>query len=79
LWSRLGTRSISTAPISTTLATLFVAQAICVELSFGQQITILIAAVFVSWWEGELDKETMHARLNQDIDPSDVETAITTG
>ncbi|UGV26896.1 dicarboxylate/amino acid:cation symporter [Rhodopseudomonas boonkerdii] len=121
-----------------TLATLFIAQALGVELSFGQQITILIvamltskgasgvtgagfitlaatlavvdprlvpgmaivfsidkfmsevraltnitgngiAAVFVSWWEGELDKETMHARLNQDIDPSDVETAITTG
>ena len=38
-----------------------------------------IAAMFVSWWEGELDKETMHARLNQYIDPSDVETAITTG
>lgn len=121
-----------------TLATLFIAQALGVELSFGQQITILIvamltskgasgvtgagfitlaatlavvdprlvpgmaivfsidkfmsevraltnitgngiAAVFVSWWEGELDKDTMHARLNQDIDPSDVETAITTG
>jgi aerobic C4-dicarboxylate transport protein len=121
-----------------TLATLFIAQALGVELSFGQQITILIvamltskgasgvtgagfitlaatlavvdprlvpgmaivfsidkfmsevraltnitgngiAAVFVSWWEGELDKETMHARLNQDVDPSDVETAITTG
>ncbi|QUS39835.1 dicarboxylate/amino acid:cation symporter [Tardiphaga alba] len=121
-----------------TLATLFIAQALGVELSFGQQITILIvamltskgasgvtgagfitlaatlavvdprlvpgmaivfsidkfmsevraltnitgngiAAVFVSWWEGELDKDTMHAKLNQDIDPSDVETAITTG
>ncbi len=121
-----------------TLATLFIAQALGVELSFGQQITILIvamltskgasgvtgagfitlaatlavvdprlvpgmaivfsidkfmsevraltnitgngiAAVFVSWWEGELDKETMHANLNKDIDPSDVETAVTTG
>ena len=121
-----------------TLATLFIAQALGVELSFGQQITILIvamltskgasgvtgagfitlaatlavvdprlvpgmaivfsidkfmsevraltnitgngiAAVFVSWWEGELDKETMHANLNRDVDPSDVETAITTG
>lgn len=121
-----------------TLATLFIAQALGVELSFGQQITILIvamltskgasgvtgagfitlaatlavvdprlvpgmaivfsidkfmsevraltnitgngiAAVFVSWWEGELDKDTMHANLNKDIDPSDVETAVTTG
>jgi len=121
-----------------TLATLFIAQALGVELSFGQQITILIvamltskgasgvtgagfitlaatlavvdprlvpgmaivfsidkfmsevraltnitgngiAAVFVSWWEGELDKDVMHANLNRDVDPSDVETAITTG
>ncbi|KZD21490.1 dicarboxylate/amino acid:cation symporter [Tardiphaga robiniae] len=121
-----------------TLATLFIAQALGVDLSFGQQITILIvamltskgasgvtgagfitlaatlsvvdprlvpgmaivfsidkfmsevraltnitgngiAAVFVSWWEGELDHETMHANLNKTIDPSDVETAITTG
>jgi aerobic C4-dicarboxylate transport protein len=121
-----------------TLATLFIAQALGVDLSFGQQLTILvvamltskgasgvtgagfitlaatltvvspvlvpgmaivfsidkfmsevraltnitgngIAAVFVSWWEGELDKTTLHARLNQEIDPTDVETAITTG
>jgi aerobic C4-dicarboxylate transport protein len=120
-----------------TLATLFIAQALGVDLSFGQQVTILIvamltskgasgvtgagfitlaatlavvdprlvpgmaivfsidkfmsevraltnitgngvAAVFVSWWEGELDHETMHANLNKTIDPSDVETAITT-
>src|ERR1700761_2164610 len=38
-----------------------------------------IAAVFVSWWEGELDHEKMHANLNKQIDPSDVETAVTTG
>jgi aerobic C4-dicarboxylate transport protein len=121
-----------------TLATLFIAQALGVDLSFGQQITILIvamltskgasgvtgagfitlaatlsvvdprlvpgmaivfsidkfmsevraltnitgngiAAVFVSWWEGELDHDTMHANLNKAIDPSDVETAVTTG
>jgi aerobic C4-dicarboxylate transport protein len=121
-----------------TLATLFIAQALGVDLSFGQQLTILvvamltskgasgvtgagfitlaatltvvnpvlvpgmaivfsidkfmsevraltnitgngIATVFVSWWEGELDHEKLHARLNQQIDPSDVETAITTG
>ncbi|WP_315703729.1 MULTISPECIES: C4-dicarboxylate transporter DctA [unclassified Bradyrhizobium] len=121
-----------------TLATLFIAQALGVDLSFGQQLTILvvamltskgasgvtgagfitlaatlsvvspalvpgmaivfsidkfmsevraltnitgngIAAVFVSWWEGELDHERLLKRLNQEIDPSDVETAVTTG
>jgi len=121
-----------------TLATLFIAQALGVDLTFGQQLTILvvamltskgasgvtgagfitlaatltvvnpvlvpgmaivfsidkfmsevraltnitgngIATVFVSWWEGELDHATLHARLNQELDPSDVETAITTG
>jgi aerobic C4-dicarboxylate transport protein len=121
-----------------TLATLFIAQALGVDLSFSQQITILvvamltskgasgvtgagfitlaatlsvvnpvlvpgmaivfavdkfmsevraltnitgngIATVFVSWWEGELDHEQLHANLNQTIDPSDLETAVTTG
>jgi aerobic C4-dicarboxylate transport protein len=121
-----------------TLATLFIAQALGVDLSFSQQITILvvamltskgasgvtgagfitlaatlsvvnpvlvpgmaivfavdkfmsevraltnitgngIATVFVSWWEGELDHDQLHANLNQTIDPSDLETAVTTG
>jgi aerobic C4-dicarboxylate transport protein len=121
-----------------TLATLFIAQALGVDLTFGQQLTILvvamltskgasgvtgagfitlaatlsvvnpvlvpgmaivfsidkfmsevraltnilgngIAAVFVSWWEGELDHATLQAGLNRQIDPSDVETAVTTG
>jgi aerobic C4-dicarboxylate transport protein len=121
-----------------TLATLFIAQALGVDLSFSQQVTILIVAmltskgasgvtgagfitlaatltvvnpalvpgmaivfsvdkfmsevraltniigngvatVFVSWWEGELDHERLHAHLNKQIDPSDVETAVTTG
>jgi aerobic C4-dicarboxylate transport protein len=121
-----------------TLATLFISQALGVDLSFGQQLTILvvamltskgasgvtgagfitlaatltvvnpalvpgmaivfsidkfmsevraltnitgngIATVFVSWWEGELDHEKLHANLNQTIDPSDLETAVTTG
>jgi aerobic C4-dicarboxylate transport protein len=121
-----------------TLATLFIAQALGVDLTFGQQLTILavamltskgasgvtgagfitlaatlsvinpalvpgmaivfsvdkfmsevraltnitgngIATVFVSWWEGELDQEKLHANLNKPIDPSDVETAMTTG
>ncbi len=121
-----------------TLATLFIAQALGVDLSFGQQLTILvvamltskgasgvtgagfitlaatlsvvnpalvpgmaivfsvdkfmsevraltnitgngIATVFVSWWEGELDHEKLHANLNKRIDPSDVQTAVTTG
>ncbi|MGJ5179642.1 C4-dicarboxylate transporter DctA [Bradyrhizobium oligotrophicum] len=121
-----------------TLATLFISQALGVDLSFGQQVTILIVAmltskgasgvtgagfitlaatlsvvnpalvpgmaivfsidkfmsevraltnitgngiatVFVSWWEGELDHDLLQRRLNQEIDPSDVETAVTTG
>src|SRR6266851_866458 len=121
-----------------TLATLFIAQALGVDLSFSQQVTILIVAmltskgasgvtgagfitlaatltvvnpalvpgmaivfsvdkfmsevraltniigngvatVFVSWWEGELDHDRLHANLNKEIDPSDVETAVTTG
>src|SRR6202163_3817538 len=121
-----------------TLATLFIAQALGVELSFSQQLTILVVAmltskgasgvtgagfitlaatlsvvnpalvpgmaivfsvdkfmsevraltniigngvatVFVSWWEGELDRDKLHANLNKQNDPSDVETAVTTG
>jgi aerobic C4-dicarboxylate transport protein len=121
-----------------TLATLFISQALGVELSFGQQLTILvvamltskgasgvtgagfitlaatlsvvnpalvpgmaivfsvdkfmsevraltnitgngIATVFVSWWEGELDHEKLHAKLNRTVDPSDLETAVATG
>jgi aerobic C4-dicarboxylate transport protein len=121
-----------------TLATLFIAEALGVDLSFGQQLTILviamltskgasgvtgagfitlaatlsvvdpalvpgmaivfsvdkfmsevraltniigngIATVFVSWWEGELDQERLHATLDKALDPSDVETAVTTG
>ena len=121
-----------------TLATLFIAQALGVDLSFGQQLTILVVAmltskgasgvtgagfitlaatlsvvnpalvpgmaivfsvdkfmsevraltniigngvatVFVAWWEGELDHARLHANLNKTIDPSDVETALTTG
>src|SRR5450631_3621871 len=38
-----------------------------------------IATVFVSWWEGELDRDKLHANLNQTVDPSDLETAVTTG
>ena len=121
-----------------TLATLFIAQALGVELPFSQQLTILvvamltskgasgvtgagfitlaatlsvvnpalvpgmaivfsidkfmsevraltnitgngIATVFVAWWEGELDQDRLHAALDKRIDPSDVETAVTTG
>lgn len=120
-----------------TLATLFIAQALGVDLTFTQQLTILIVAmltskgasgvtgagfitlaatltvvnpalvpgmaivfsvdkfmsevraltniigngiatVFVSWWEGELDQVKLHANLNKEIDPSDLEMAVTT-
>jgi aerobic C4-dicarboxylate transport protein len=37
-----------------------------------------VATVFVSWWEGELDHDKLHANLDQSIDPSDLQTAVTT-
>ncbi|MEZ4457931.1 MAG: C4-dicarboxylate transporter DctA, partial [Gemmatimonadales bacterium] len=121
-----------------TLATLFIAQAMGVDLSIGQQLTILIvamltskgasgvtgagfitlaatlsvvdprlvpgmaivfsidkfmsecraltniigngvAALVVAMWEGELDREKLAKALSRRVDPSDVETAVTTG
>jgi aerobic C4-dicarboxylate transport protein len=121
-----------------TLATLFIAQAMNIDLSFGEQMTILIVAmltskgasgitgagfitlagtlaavrpelvpgmaivlgidkfmsecraltnlcgngvacVVVAWWEGELDREKLRVALDRDIDPTDVEVAVTTG
>ncbi len=38
-----------------------------------------IAAIVVAWWEGELDRDALNAGLRRQIDPSDVETAVTTG
>src|ERR1700754_6993 len=37
-----------------------------------------VACVIVAWWEGELDRDKLNARLNQQIDPTDLETALTT-
>lgn len=121
-----------------TLATLFIAQALNVHLSFGEQMTILVvamltskgasgitgagfitlagtlaavrpelvpgmaivlgidkfmsecraltnlcgngvAAIVVSAWEGELDRSKLRAALNHDVDPSDINQAVTTG
>ena len=120
-----------------TLATLFIAQALGYDLSFSQQLTILVVAmltskgasgitgagfitlaatlavvdprlvpgmaivlgidkfmsecraltnlcgngvacVIVAWWEGELDRDKLNANLAMRIDPTDMETAITT-
>ena len=38
-----------------------------------------VAAIIISWWEGELDRSKLNAGLNKDVDASDVETAVTTG
>jgi aerobic C4-dicarboxylate transport protein len=38
-----------------------------------------VACIVVSWWEGELDRTKLNAGLDRDIDPADVETAVTTG
>jgi aerobic C4-dicarboxylate transport protein len=121
-----------------TLATLFIAQAMNVDLSFGEQMTILVVAmltskgasgitgagfitlagtlaavrpelvpgmaivlgidkfmsecraltnlcgngvacVVVAWWEGELDRKKLRVALDRDIDPTDIEVAVTTG
>src|SRR6202046_4936868 len=37
-----------------------------------------IACVVVSAWEGELDRARLQANLNKQIDPTDIETAVTT-
>src|SRR5580698_1904685 len=121
-----------------TLATLFIAQALNVPLSFGEQMIILVVAmltskgasgvtgagfitlaatlaavrpelvpgmaivlgidkfmsecraltnitgngvacIIVAWWEGELNRDKLNAALSREIDPSDVEEAVTTG
>jgi aerobic C4-dicarboxylate transport protein len=121
-----------------TLATLFIAQALGVDLTLQQQLTILIVAmltskgasgvtgagfvtlaatlavvdprlvpgmaillgidkfmsecraltniigngiatIVVSWWENELDRCELKARLSKTVDPSDITTAVTTG
>ena len=121
-----------------TLATLFIAQAMNIELSFGEQLTILVVAmltskgasgitgagfitlagtlaavrpelvpgmaivlgidkfmsecralvnlcgngvacVVVAWWEGELDRDKLRVAIDRDIDPTDIEVAVTTG
>jgi len=38
-----------------------------------------VATVVVSKWEGELDHDKMRAGLSKGVDPTDVETAVTTG
>src|SRR5215217_891568 len=38
-----------------------------------------VATVFVSWWERELDRSMLDAGLRRTVDPSDLETAVTTG
>jgi aerobic C4-dicarboxylate transport protein len=38
-----------------------------------------VACVVVSWWEGELDRDRLQANLNKQVDPTDLETAVTTG
>jgi aerobic C4-dicarboxylate transport protein len=37
-----------------------------------------VACVVVSWWEGELDRDRLQANLNKQVDPTDIETAVTT-
>jgi aerobic C4-dicarboxylate transport protein len=38
-----------------------------------------VATIVVSWWEKELDRDKLNRAMARDIDPSDVEAAVTTG
>lgn len=38
-----------------------------------------MATRIIAWWEGELDRAKLSAGLEQQVDPADVETAVTTG
>ena len=38
-----------------------------------------VATVVVSWWENELDRSKLNAGLSREVDPSDLEAAVTTG
>jgi aerobic C4-dicarboxylate transport protein len=38
-----------------------------------------VACVVVAWWEGELDRDKLNANLAKQVDPTDMETAVTTG
>jgi aerobic C4-dicarboxylate transport protein len=38
-----------------------------------------VACIVVAWWEGELNRDKLNAALSREIDPSDVEEAVTTG
>src|SRR5580698_7066625 len=38
-----------------------------------------VACIIVAWWEGELNRDKLNAALSREIDPSDVEEAVTTG
>ena len=38
-----------------------------------------VACIVVSAWEGELDREKLASQLQQRIDPTNIETAVTTG
>src|SRR4051794_20370676 len=38
-----------------------------------------VATVVVAWWEDELDRSKLNAGLSREVDPSDLEIAVTTG
>ena len=42
-------------------------------------LSVTLATVAVAWWEGELDRDKLKKALSRNIDPSDIETALTTG
>ncbi len=38
-----------------------------------------VACIIVSWWEGELDRDKLHAALNRTVDMTDVDSATRVG
>jgi aerobic C4-dicarboxylate transport protein len=38
-----------------------------------------VACIIVAWWEGELNRDKLNGALSRDVDPSSIETAVTTG
>jgi aerobic C4-dicarboxylate transport protein len=38
-----------------------------------------VAAIVVSWWEGELDRDKLNAGLRRNVDPSNLQETVTAG
>jgi len=48
-------------------------------ITVGELVGNGVATIVVSAWEGELDRDKLAKGLARRVDPSNVETAVTTG